>query len=97
MIEVEETVERKVSSHIPCMARHTSPEGCQLVVEPGTLSAGQRCALAFEALGRIAGTVRWVVDDRAGFAFDERIDRERQHAIRAFCAGAQRLELTILA
>lgn len=96
MIEVVEPVERKVYSNIVCRARHTSSEGCQLVVEPGTLSAGQRCALVLEALDRVSGTVRWVVDNRAGFAFDERMDRERQKAIAARCAGAQGIELTIL-
>lgn len=94
--EVYEEVERSVSSNILCTARHMSCEGCQLVVDCGTLAAGQRCVLTFEPLGRIAGTVRWVVGDRAGFAFDEVMDRERQNVMKAACNGPDRIELTFV-
>ncbi len=62
-------------------ARHVSGDGCQLVIESGMLEKGQDLAFALNGFGLVSGTVRWVVDDRAGFVFDEVIGDDKQQAL----------------
>ncbi|HKT85407.1 MAG TPA: PilZ domain-containing protein [Novosphingobium sp.] len=64
-------------------ARHISAEGCQFVTGSGQLSRGERFAFVVNESDRVAGTVRWVVRDRAGFAFDAPIAGETLAALRA--------------
>jgi len=59
-----------ISPYATALAKHVSPEGCQLVVERNLLEKGVRLVLSLAGNPRVTGTVRWVVEDRAGFAFD---------------------------
>lgn len=56
--------------------RHVCAEGCQLVVRHADVRAGQRLRFRLEGARAVAGTVRWVVGDRAGFAFDRPLSRD---------------------
>lgn len=62
-------------------ARHVCAEGCQFVTEREQLLKGERFAFMVDGRERVTGTVRWVVRDRAGFAFDAPIARETQSAL----------------
>jgi hypothetical protein len=64
-------------------ARHVSAEGCQLVVEREVPARGERFVFSLGGQAMVAGTVRWVVKDRVGFAFDQPIEREAQTALLA--------------
>ncbi|MFC0684813.1 PilZ domain-containing protein [Novosphingobium clariflavum] len=63
-------------------ARHISPEGCQLVIESSLLEKGLRLVMAMSGFARVTGTVRWVVGDRVGFAFDAPIAGEFMQAMK---------------
>lgn len=75
------------------IARHVSSEGCQFVVEQDNIAQGQRFSFAVEGHSRVRGTVRWVVGDRLGFAFDQPITREAQRAMLTRARIVQGLEL----
>ncbi|GGC14271.1 hypothetical protein GCM10011494_36370 [Novosphingobium endophyticum] len=81
------------SAYASVGARHVSAEGCQFVVEREMPAKGER--FAFHVDGRVAvtGTVRWVVSDRIGFAFDRLIDREMQTALLARSQGFRGIEI----
>lgn len=74
-------------------ARHICAEGCQLVTGNKPLSKGERFALVVNESDRVAGTVRWVVRDRAGFAFDAPIAGEILAALRARTQNYRGIEL----
>ena len=74
-------------------ARHVCAEGCQFVTEREQLSKGERLALVVDGKERITGTVRWVVRDRAGFAFDAPLTREIQSALLADTRHYKGIEL----
>lgn len=74
-------------------ARHVCAEGCQFVTEREQLLKGERFAFVVDGKERITGTVRWVVRDRAGFAFDAPITREMQSALLADMQNYRGIEL----
>ncbi|HUD31287.1 MAG TPA: PilZ domain-containing protein [Novosphingobium sp.] len=75
------------------MARHISSEGCQFVVEQDDIAEGQRFSFALEGHPAVRGTVRWVVNDRVGFAFDRPISRDTQAAMQQRCRIVQGVDL----
>ncbi|MEE4453178.1 PilZ domain-containing protein [Novosphingobium resinovorum] len=72
---------RKHSAYASALARHVSADGCQFVVERSPIEQGQRLSFALEGYPPVLGTVRWVVKDRVGFAFDRPISRDAQSAM----------------
>lgn len=76
-----------VSPHAIALAKHVSPEGCQLVVERNLLEKGVRLVLSLAGCPRVTGTVRWVVEDRAGFAFDAPIAADLMGVMRLGAQG----------
>lgn len=74
-------------------ARHVCAQGCQFVAGREQFSKGERFAFAVNGTGRIAGTVRWVVKDRVGFAFDAPIAEEVRSALRAGANYQANIEL----
>lgn len=75
------------------VARHVSSEGCQFVIEQDNIAEGQRFSFDVEGHDPVRGTVRWVVGDRLGFAFDHPITREAQRAMQARSRIVQGVEL----
>lgn len=47
-----------------------SPLGCQLVIRAGTLRADQHVVIKPKGMEGIPGTVKWVIDLKAGIEFD---------------------------
>ncbi|WP_404480706.1 PilZ domain-containing protein [Novosphingobium sp. BL-52-GroH] len=86
-------IRRKHSAYASAVARHISSEGCQFVVEQEDIAEGQRFSFAVDGHPPIRGTVRWVVSDRIGFAFDGPISREAQRAMQVRCRVVQGLDL----
>lgn len=74
-------------------ARHICAEGCQFVTGSEGLSKGERLAFVINESDRVAGTVRWVVRDRAGFAFDAPIASRTLAALRASTQNYESIEL----
>lgn len=64
-------------------ARHICAEGCQFVTGSEEFSKGERFAFMVNESKRVTGTVRWVVRDRAGFAFDAPVAKETLAALLA--------------
>lgn len=87
------SVRRKVSAYASAIAKHVSSEGCQFIVERENLAQGQRFAFTVDGYAPIQGTVRWVMSDRIGFAFDAPIARDAQRAMESRGRVMQGLEL----
>lgn len=75
------------------VARHISSDGCQFVVEQDDVVAGQCFRLALADHPPVRGTVRWVVADRVGFAFERPISRDVQVALQQRCRSGLGLDL----
>lgn len=58
------------------VARHVSADGCQVLLTAGSASALHRMMLSMPSGGLVGGTIRWVLADRLGFAFDAAIDAQ---------------------
>lgn len=84
---------RNHSAYASAVARHISSEGCQFEVVQDDIAEGQRFSFALDGHPPIRGTVRWVVSDRVGFAFDRPISRDAQSAMRQRCSIVQGVEL----
>lgn len=65
----------RVDGAVPIVgtARHVSTEGCQFAIRGGRPAVGDRLGFGWRG-DPIAGTVRWVLEDRIGFAFARRLD-----------------------
>ena len=63
------------------------------MVEQEDIAEGQRFSFAVDGHPPIRGTVRWVVSDRVGFAFDAPISRAAQAAMQQRCRIVQGLDL----
>lgn len=87
------SIRRKPSAYASAVARHISAEGCQFSIEQDDVAEGQRFSFAIEGHPPISGTVRWVVGDRVGFAFDHPISRDAQKAMQMRCRVVQGLDL----
>jgi hypothetical protein len=74
-------------------ARHVSSEGCQFVMSGKAPGLGRRLRVAAGPQWAITGTVRWVVGERIGFAFDQRIDAAAVIALADHFACARVIEL----
>lgn len=81
------------SAYASVGARHVSAEGCQFVVEREMPAKGERFLFHVDGQATVAGTVRWVVSDRIGFAFDSPIDREVQTALLARSQGFRGIQI----
>ncbi|WP_235522936.1 PilZ domain-containing protein [Novosphingobium sp. Leaf2] len=79
-------------AHASAMARHISEDGCQLVLEAESLAQGQRVSFALEG-GCVRATVRWIVQDRAGVAFDAPLSAAQQALMVGSSRALQRLDL----
>jgi len=84
---------RRHSAYASAVAQHVSSDGCQFVVERENLSRGQRFSFALDGYPPVLGTVRWVVKDRVGFAFDRPISRDAQSAMLRRSRVVQGLDL----
>ncbi|MEJ2409908.1 MAG: PilZ domain-containing protein [Novosphingobium sp.] len=80
-------------SSYTAVARHVFAEGCQLIVRRDRVAAGQRFRFNLEGSQPVIGTVRWVVEDRVGFAFDRPLSRQSQEALSSHCRAVHGLEL----
>lgn len=83
----------KLSTHASAVARHVTAEGCQFVVERTGLAAGQSFSFTLDDHPPVRGTVRWVVRNRIGFAFDRPISHDTQAAMVRRSRVVQGLEL----
>jgi len=63
------------SPYSAALAKHVSAEGCQFVFNEKRVAPGQRFRFKLEGFNPVIGTVRWVVTDRVGFAFDRPLSR----------------------
>ncbi|MCJ2177121.1 PilZ domain-containing protein [Novosphingobium album (ex Hu et al. 2023)] len=75
------------------VAKHVSAEGCQFIVRPDNIEAGQRFRFNLEGLDPVIGSVRWVVGDRVGFAFDRPLSRGSQDVLTGYCRSVLGLDL----
>ncbi|MCJ2185338.1 PilZ domain-containing protein [Novosphingobium beihaiensis] len=75
------------------LAKHVFAEGCQFVVKQDSIAPGQRFRFNLEGLQPVVGTVRWVVEDRVGFAFDRPLSRKNQDALTSHCRSVHGLDL----
>lgn len=80
------------SAHASAMARHVSVDGCQFVLEAEALAQGQRVAFALEGRA-VRATVRWIVQDRAGVAFDQPLSAAQAALMIGTSRAMQRLAL----
>ncbi len=72
--------------------RHVSAEGCQFVIA-GKVPAVGRCLRVDLAPDlAIHGTIRWVLGDRIGFAFDRRVVAAALAVLSSPLAGALPIE-----
>lgn len=67
-------------AYVAAVPRHVCAQGCQLVFGRDRVRPGERLRFSLET-GAVAGTVRWVVEDRAGFAFDRPLGRDSETAL----------------
>jgi len=75
------------------IARHVSAEGCQFVIVGKVPSMGRRIRFVAAPDVTVIGTIRWVLGERIGVAFDRRIDAA---AVAVLCnplVGALPIEL----
>ncbi|WP_067733345.1 PilZ domain-containing protein [Novosphingobium naphthalenivorans] len=81
--------------HSACkaLAKHVFAEGCQFVVREESITPGQRFRFNLEGLEPVIGTVRWVVQDRIGFAFDRPLNHKSQDALARHCRSVLGLDL----
>jgi hypothetical protein len=91
--EVGVSIVRKQSAYASAIARHISADGCQFVTGSAGIVEGQRFRFAPGGLAPISGTVRWVVGDRAGFAFDRPIPTEAQATMRQHRGIVEEIDL----
>lgn len=75
------------------VAKHVYAEGCQFIVAPDSIAPGQRFRFNLDGLGPVVGSVRWVVDDRVGFAFDRPLCRKSQEVLTGYCRSVLGLDL----
>ncbi|GGN46919.1 hypothetical protein GCM10011349_14610 [Novosphingobium indicum] len=75
------------------LAKHVSAEGCQFVFNEKRVAPGQRFRFKLEGFDPVIGTVRWVVTDRVGFAFDRPLSRACQQALSEHCRTVHGLKL----
>jgi hypothetical protein len=87
---------RKLSTHASAVARHVTSDGCQFVIERAGVAAGQCFSFVVDDYPPVRGTVRWVVKDRIGFAFDRPISRDAQAAMLRRSRVVQGLELLLV-
>ena len=75
------------------IARHISAEGCQFVIVGKVPSIGRRVRLVVAPGVTVTGTIRWVLGERVGFAFDHRVDAATVAILSDPLAGALPIEL----
>lgn len=69
-------------AYAAAVPRHVSADGCQLVLlRQATIRAGERLRFGLAGAEPVVGTVRWVVADRAGFAFDRPLSGDDASAL----------------
>ncbi|WP_221419977.1 PilZ domain-containing protein [Novosphingobium chloroacetimidivorans] len=56
------------------IARHVTEDGCQFVTTGPTPKSGCRLRCLLSSNPAVSGVVRWIVEDRIGFAFDQPLD-----------------------
>lgn len=83
----------KDRAYTAAAARHISADGCQLVLGEANAAPGQRFRFDLAGFAPIIGTVRWIVADRAGFAFDQPLCSDSQRALAGRDGGMRGLEL----
>lgn len=77
------------------LVRHVSEDGCQLILMAKAPNVGRRLSFECAPGSTISGTIRWVLGDRVGFAFDQRISPEAVAQVTA--TGAQIKTIRLLA
>jgi hypothetical protein len=77
------------------MVRHVSEDGCQLILVGKAPNVGRRLSLESSPGVTISGTIRWVLGERVGFAFDHRISPEAVTQVTV--TGAQLKAIRLLA
>ena len=85
--------EQQDSPYAAALAKHVSAEGCQFVLKREKVVQGQRFRFNLEGQAPVIGTVRWVVAERVGFAFDRPLCRSSLDALTSHCRAVHGLEL----
>ena len=75
------------------IARHVSNEGCQFVLTGMAPQIGQRLTFALASEPAISGVIRWVLDDRIGFAFARPISGQAMAELTGHFATLKAIEL----
>ncbi len=66
---------------IRAIARHVSGEGCLFLVPRGDLEPGEALLVSVATFPAVRGVVRWVLEDRLGFAFRQVLPEGMEHAL----------------
>ncbi len=77
------------------VARHVTHDGCQFVFREAVPGPAQRLTLVLEGNSPVSGVVRWIVTDRAGFAFDHGLDAEAMAELSNRSALVSEIELQL--
>ncbi|VWX52233.1 hypothetical protein [Novosphingobium sp. 9U] len=75
------------------VARHVTADGCQFALVGSRPSAGTRLACKLSGNAPVIGTVRWIVEDRVGFAFDQPLDAASLADLGSHCLQVKAIEL----
>lgn len=73
--------------------RHVTAEGCQFLLASGHAGADERKVFTLPGGARVAGTVRWILEERVGFAFDRPLDDATLAALSEEVAALTALDL----
>lgn len=78
------------------VARHVTIDGCQFVLTGPRPEAGMRLSCRLSAHASVTGTVRWIVEDRIGFAFQHPLDAANLAELASHAAQVKAIELAAL-
>lgn len=73
----DEIAREQAGDTLSGIARHVTQDGCQFVITGPAPKPGCRLTCQLGINPPIAGVVRWIVEDRIGFAFDGLLDSAR--------------------
>jgi hypothetical protein len=73
--------------------RHATAEGCQFLLVSGSGSPDERKVFTAPDGTPVAGTIRWILEERVGFAFDRPLEDGTLRALSDEVAAVTTLEL----
>lgn len=75
------------------VARHVTADGCQFAITGPRPAAGCHLTCRLSANAAVTGVVRWIVEDRIGFAFDRLLDAGSLAELARHCLQVKALAL----